>query len=78
MLRLNRQLCGLILRRLILGPEAIQQLKTQVAPQRVLDNLAIALAHASGPHLDPLQNFFVDSYRRSNLWHLRIIASRCA
>ncbi|HAC46648.1 MAG TPA: hypothetical protein DCF65_11355 [Chloroflexi bacterium] len=59
MLRLNRQLQGLILRHLILGPQAFQQLKAQVAAKRVLDHLAVTLAHTSCADLHPLQDLLV-------------------
>jgi hypothetical protein len=74
-LRLNRELYGLILWHLILGPKAIQQLETQVASKRFFDHLAVTLAHASGTHLHQFENFFIQSYCRADLWHLYIIAS---
>jgi DNA-binding HxlR family transcriptional regulator len=59
MLRLNGQLHGLILWHLILGPQSIEQLKAQVATKRVLDHLAVTLAHTSCADLHPPQDLLV-------------------
>ena len=62
--------------KLALKKETLQQLKAQVSAERILDHLAITLAHASCADLHPFQDLLVESYCRTDLWHLCIMASR--
>jgi hypothetical protein len=73
-LRLNRQLHGLTLRHLVLGPQTLEQLKAQIAAKRAFDHLAVAFARASRADFHQPQDCLVEGYCRSDLWHLWIMA----
>jgi hypothetical protein len=75
MLGFDRECGGVFLRELVSFPEAVEQLKTELAPEGLLDDLAVAFAGARRTHLDGAQNFLFDGKRRTNFRHIRILAS---
>ena len=74
-LRFDGQLVRLVRREIVAGPEAVQKVEAELAPECVLDDLAVALPTARGADLDGAKDAFVDGERRSHLCHNHIIAS---
>jgi len=68
---------GVILTHTVLVPESLEEIEAEIATKRLLDDLAVPLSLPSGPHSDPAEHVFVESYCRSNLPHLCIIAYQC-
>lgn len=77
MLRLQRERLGRVGIEPISLPAALEEIESQLAPQGFLDDLAVAAAATSCPHLHSPQHIRVDRQRCSDLSHHRIIASRC-
>ena len=77
MLRLNREFECIFLTDLIALPEALEQVKAEFTTQSFLNNLAIALPTARGPHLHSSQYLLVDRQCRAHPRHQRILASIC-
>jgi hypothetical protein len=48
-LLLDRETRRLVLREIRLGPDPFEQLEAEIAPQRLLDHLAVTAARASRP-----------------------------
>lgn len=65
---------GVILVHPVLFPEPVQEVETKVTAKRLLDYLAVALPLAGSPNPNPAEHVFVESYRRPDLPHKRIIA----
>jgi hypothetical protein len=55
-------------------PEALEQIEPEVAPQRLLDHLAVAPAAAGRTDLDRAQDILVDGKRRAYPCHEFIMA----
>jgi hypothetical protein len=58
-------------------PQPLEEIESELAPERFLDHLAVALAEPRRPDLDCPKHIFVDRQGRPHLRHLCIIASRC-
>src|SRR5262245_54712148 len=78
MLRLYRKRGPVLVGEVVLRPEPIEQIEPQVAPQRVLDDLAVTTTESGCADLDRAQDRLVQRHRRPNLRHLCIIASICS
>jgi hypothetical protein len=76
-LRLDCECGSILLGEIVSLPETIEQIKAELAPKRLLDDLAVPLARAGGPDLDRAQHVLVDRERCTNLRHICILASSC-
>jgi len=74
-LGLKRELGCTLLGHVGPGPEFVKQVNAEIAPERLLDHLALALAAAGGSVLDGAENVVIDRERSTDLRHRRIIAS---
>ncbi len=68
---------SVILGHTVLIPESLEEIEAEIATKRLLDDLAVPLSLAGGPHSDPTEYVFVECYRRPHLPHLCIIAYQC-
>src|SRR5258708_27106371 len=77
LLSLEGEFHRLILAERILRPQPVEELETQVPPERFFDDLAVALALPGSPYLHEPHYFLVQRQRCTYFAHIRIIASRC-
>jgi hypothetical protein len=76
-LRLDGKRSGVFLGQLVLGPQPLEQIKSEISPKGFLDDLAVTPSKTRGSDLDRSQHRLVDRDRRPYLSHLRIVASLC-
>jgi hypothetical protein len=60
------------------SPESVEQIESELVPERLFDDFAVALAGPRTADLDRTEDFLLDRQRRTDLGHIRIIASTCA
>jgi hypothetical protein len=75
---LDSELAGLRLRESRGSPQLVENVELEIPTQRFLDHRAVGHTGTSRADLHPPQDIFVDRERRSDLRHIRIIASRCS
>jgi hypothetical protein len=68
---------GLILVQTVVIPESLEEIEAEIATKRLLDDLAVPLSLTGGPHSDPAEYVFIESYCGTHPSHLCIIAYRC-
>ena len=59
----------------IAGPEPIEQIEPEVAADRLLDHLALALSRTCGAYLHRAEDLFIDGQSCARLCHTGMIAS---
>ena len=74
-LSLDGERRGLILGKVVTGPQASDEVEAEVAPEGFLNDLAVAPSGARRLDLDGSKYVFVDCQRCPRLRHSRIIAS---
>ncbi len=75
MLCLQREFHGLRLIPAVFRPEPFEKLKSKIASQGVLNDLAVARAHARRANLDHAHDLCVERKGRPDFCHFGIIAS---
>jgi hypothetical protein len=76
-LSLDRERGRLFLGQIVPSPETVEQVEPKLAPKRLFDDFAVALAGPRTANLDRAEDFLLDRQRRADLRHIRIIASPC-